>query len=68
MLADVTTQMPAYASEVFGPVAPVLRFDSLDEAVAAHEDGVSDARELQEHRAESGVEATHVDAGDHARG
>ncbi len=32
VLADVTTQMPAYASEVFGPVAPVLKFSSLDEA------------------------------------
>ena len=26
VLADVTTGMPAYANEVFGPVAPVLRF------------------------------------------
>jgi benzaldehyde dehydrogenase (NAD) len=32
VLADVTTQMPAYANEVFGPVAPVLRFSSFDEA------------------------------------
>jgi benzaldehyde dehydrogenase (NAD) len=32
VLADVTTQMPAYANEVFGPVAPVLRFGSIDEA------------------------------------
>jgi benzaldehyde dehydrogenase (NAD) len=32
VLADVTTEMPAYASEVFGPVAPVLRFGSFDEA------------------------------------
>jgi benzaldehyde dehydrogenase (NAD) len=32
VLADVTTQMPAYASEVFGPVAPVLKFSSIDEA------------------------------------
>jgi benzaldehyde dehydrogenase (NAD) len=32
VLADVTTQMPAYASEVFGPVAPVLKFSSFDEA------------------------------------
>ena len=32
VLANVTTEMPAYASEVFGPVAPVLRFSSFDEA------------------------------------
>jgi len=31
VLADVTTGMPAYADEVFGPVAPVLRFGSVDE-------------------------------------
>jgi benzaldehyde dehydrogenase (NAD) len=34
VLADVTPQMPAYAEEVFGPVAPVARFGSLDEAAA----------------------------------
>jgi len=32
VLAEVTRDMPAYAEEVFGPVAPVLRFGSLDEA------------------------------------
>lgn len=32
VLADVAPQMPAYASEVFGPVAPVLRFATPDEA------------------------------------
>ena len=32
VLADVTPGMPAYANEVFGPVAPVLRFSDLDEA------------------------------------
>ncbi|MCY9784247.1 benzaldehyde dehydrogenase [Nocardiopsis sp. EMB25] len=32
VLADVTRDMPAYALEVFGPVAPVLAFDTLDEA------------------------------------
>jgi benzaldehyde dehydrogenase (NAD) len=32
VLADVAPQMPAYANEVFGPVAPVLRFATLDEA------------------------------------
>jgi benzaldehyde dehydrogenase (NAD) len=32
VLADVTTQMPAYATEIFGPVAPVLKFSSIDEA------------------------------------
>jgi benzaldehyde dehydrogenase (NAD) len=34
VLADVTPDMPAYANEVFGPVAPVVPFSSLDEAVA----------------------------------
>jgi len=33
VLADVTPQMPAYASEVFGPVAPVVPFANPDEAV-----------------------------------
>ena len=32
VLADVAPQMPAYASEVFGPVAPVLSFATPDEA------------------------------------
>jgi benzaldehyde dehydrogenase (NAD) len=32
VLADVAPSMPAYASEVFGPVAPVVRFSTLDEA------------------------------------
>ncbi len=33
VLTGVSADMPAYAEEVFGPVAPVLAFDSLDEAV-----------------------------------
>ncbi len=32
VLADVRPAMPAYASEVFGPVAPVIRVASADEA------------------------------------
>jgi benzaldehyde dehydrogenase (NAD) len=32
VLADVAPSMPAYADEVFGPVAPVLRFSTADEA------------------------------------
>ena len=32
VLADVSAQMPAYASEVFGPVAPVIRFATADDA------------------------------------
>ncbi|MBO0868056.1 MAG: benzaldehyde dehydrogenase [Micromonosporaceae bacterium] len=32
VLAEVAPGMPAYANEVFGPVAPVVRFSSLDEA------------------------------------
>jgi benzaldehyde dehydrogenase (NAD) len=34
VLTDVTESSPAYAEEVFGPVAPVRAFDDLDEAVA----------------------------------
>jgi len=34
VLDGVRTEMPAYANEVFGPVAPVVRFGSDDEAVA----------------------------------
>jgi benzaldehyde dehydrogenase (NAD) len=33
VLDGVRVDMPAYAEEVFGPVAPVIRFSSLDEAV-----------------------------------
>ncbi len=32
VLAEVTEQTPAYTTEVFGPVAPVIRFSSPDEA------------------------------------
>jgi len=32
VLADVAPQMPAYANEVFGPVAPVIRFSTFDDA------------------------------------
>ena len=44
VLADVTADMPAYANEVFGPVAPVLRFGSADdvaEIAARSEYGLS---------------------------
>jgi benzaldehyde dehydrogenase (NAD) len=34
VLGEVTPGMPAYTDEVFGPVAPVVRFDSPDEAAA----------------------------------
>lgn len=34
VLADVTPGMPAYAQEIFGPVAPVVQFSTLDEAIA----------------------------------
>jgi benzaldehyde dehydrogenase (NAD) len=33
VLAGVTPGMPAYSKEIFGPVAPVVRFSTLDEAV-----------------------------------
>jgi benzaldehyde dehydrogenase (NAD) len=32
VLAEVEPTMPAYANEVFGPVAPVIRFSTADEA------------------------------------
>jgi len=38
VLAEVTEQMPAWAEEVFGPVAPVLPFGSVEEAVALAQD------------------------------
>jgi benzaldehyde dehydrogenase (NAD) len=44
VLDHVTAGMPAYENEVFGPVAPVIRFSSLDEAAqlaAATEYGLS---------------------------
>jgi benzaldehyde dehydrogenase (NAD) len=31
VLAEVSPQMPAYVNEVFGPVAPVLRFSTVEE-------------------------------------
>jgi benzaldehyde dehydrogenase (NAD) len=34
VLAEIGTGLPAYAEEVFGPVAPVVPFGSLDEAAA----------------------------------
>jgi len=34
VLDQVRTDMPAYVEEVFGPVAPVVRFATVDEAVA----------------------------------
>ena len=32
VLSEVTPQMPAWAQEVFGPVAPVIRFSTAEEA------------------------------------
>jgi benzaldehyde dehydrogenase (NAD) len=32
VLTDVTSESPAYVEEVFGPVAPVMSFSSVDEA------------------------------------
>jgi benzaldehyde dehydrogenase (NAD) len=34
VLSEMTTSLPAWTDEVFGPVAPVITFDSDDEAVA----------------------------------
>ena len=38
VLADVTTGLPVWTDETFGPVAPVVVFDSDDEAVALAND------------------------------
>ncbi len=38
VLTEVPTSAPAYAEEVFGPVAPVVPYSSLDEAVALASD------------------------------
>jgi len=38
VLADVTAGLPVWTDETFGPVAPVVRFDSDDEAVALAND------------------------------
>ncbi|MBB6627767.1 benzaldehyde dehydrogenase [Nocardioides sp. KIGAM211] len=44
VLVDVTTDSPAWSEEIFGPVAPVMRFSTVDEAVElanANEYGLS---------------------------
>lgn len=33
VLANVSTEMPAYSEEVFGPVAPVIKFKTIEEAI-----------------------------------
>lgn len=33
VLTGVTPQMPAFSEEIFGPVAPITPFDSIDEAI-----------------------------------
>jgi benzaldehyde dehydrogenase (NAD) len=33
VLVNVTPEMPAFREEIFGPVAPITAFDSIDEAV-----------------------------------
>lgn len=38
VLTDVSTDLPAWTDEIFGPVAPVVVFDSDDEAVALAND------------------------------
>ena len=38
VLADVTEQSPAYAEEVFGPVAPVRSYGSVDDVVRMAQD------------------------------
>jgi benzaldehyde dehydrogenase (NAD) len=38
VLTEVPRSAPAYAEEVFGPVAPIVTFSSLDEAVSLASD------------------------------
>jgi benzaldehyde dehydrogenase (NAD) len=38
VLADVTTNLPAWTDEIFGPVAPVVTFSTDDEALALAND------------------------------
>lgn len=38
VLSDVTTDMPAWREEVFGPVAPVIGFSTLEEAARIVDD------------------------------
>jgi benzaldehyde dehydrogenase (NAD) len=38
VLADVTRELPAWTDEIFGPVAPVVVFDTDDEALALAND------------------------------
>jgi benzaldehyde dehydrogenase (NAD) len=38
VLSEVPLSSPAYSNEIFGPVAPVVAFDTLDEAVAMASD------------------------------
>ena len=33
VLADVTVDSPAYRQEIFGPVAPVITYDTIEEAI-----------------------------------
>lgn len=33
MLADVPLNSPAYAEEIFGPIAPVIGYDTVDKAI-----------------------------------
>lgn len=38
LLTDVTTDMPIWKEETFGPAAPILTFDTIDEAIALAND------------------------------
>lgn len=65
VLADVDNHMPAAGEELFGPVAPILRFDGEDEAIRIANDteyGLSSA--LFTRDVERGVRlAQRIDAG-----
>jgi benzaldehyde dehydrogenase (NAD) len=40
VLADVPTSAPAYSDEIFGPVAPIVAFGSIEEAIELASDSV----------------------------
>lgn len=34
LLGDITTEMSVWREEVFGPILPIIRYESYDEAIS----------------------------------